>query len=153
MIKFHSPVVFVKDIERSKLFYTEILNEEIEHDFGKNVSFKSGLSIWELRENHIISKNVNTNPEGHKFELYFESDDIDSIHKALKSKNIQFLHELHEEPWGQRTLRFFDRDNHLIEIGEPLPVFIGNMYRKGMTVEEIEKKSGVPQETIHNLLQ
>ncbi|RKX68718.1 hypothetical protein DRP43_05215, partial [candidate division TA06 bacterium] len=45
----------------------------------------------------------------------------------IKSKNIEFLHEIHEEPWGQRTIRFFDPDNHLIEIGEPLPIFIKNM--------------------------
>ena len=152
MIKFHSAVIFVSNIETSRLFYTNILEEEIEHDFGKNVILKSGLSLWELREDHIIAQNLNTDPNGHKIELYFEADNIEHITENLKENNIKFLHEMHEEPWGQQNIRFFDPDNHLIEIGEPLPIFINNMHNKGMTVEEIEQKSGVPAATIQSLL-
>jgi catechol 2,3-dioxygenase-like lactoylglutathione lyase family enzyme len=148
MIKFHSAVIFVKDIELSKAFYTEILDEEIEHDFGKNVALKSGLSLWELRPQHIIATKLDITSKGNKIELYFESEEIDQIAMKLRENNVQFFHEIHEEPWGQRTIRFFDPDNHLVEIGEPLPVFIKNMYKKGMSVEEIEKKSGVPRNTI-----
>ncbi|PLX17147.1 MAG: glyoxalase [Salinivirgaceae bacterium] len=153
MIKFHSVVIFVKDIERSKLFYTEILEEEIEHDFGKNIMFKSGLSLWEIGKNHIIAQKVNTNNMGNRIELYFESEHLETIFEKLKTANTSFLHEIQEEPWGQRTLRFFDIDNHLIEIGEPLPFFIRNMHNKGMSIEEIEKKSGVPLSTIKKILE
>ena len=152
MIKFHSVVIFVKDIKYSKSFYTKILNEEIEHDFGKNVILKSGLSLWELGDHHIIAEQLNTNPNGHKIELYFESDDLVRIVERLKENSINFLHKMHEEPWGQRTIRFFDPDNHLVEIGEPLPVFIRNMHNKGLTIKEIEDKSGIPASTIKSLL-
>lgn len=34
--------------------------------------------------------------------------------------DMKLLHDLHDEPWGQRTIRFFDPDDHLIEAGESL---------------------------------
>jgi catechol 2,3-dioxygenase-like lactoylglutathione lyase family enzyme len=136
-MKFHSSVIFVNDIEKSKDFYVQLLNQEIEHDFGKNVILKSGLTIWEIRPEHIISKALETKGSVNRFELYFETELIEEKHEQIKSKNIDFLHEIHEEPWGQRTIRFFDPDKHLIEIGEPLPTFIKNMNKKGLSVKQI----------------
>lgn len=152
-MKFHSSVIFVNDIEKSKDFYVQLLNQEIEHDFGKNVIFKNGLTIWEIRPEHIISKTLETKGNANRFELYFETELIEEKYKQIKSKNIEFLHEIHEEPWGQRTIRFFDPDNHLIEIGEPLPIFIKNMNIKGLSAKQITEKSGVPIETISSILQ
>lgn len=39
-LKFHSTVLFVKDIELSKNFYCSILNQEIDTDFGNNITLK-----------------------------------------------------------------------------------------------------------------
>ncbi len=152
-MKFHSSVIFVNDIEKSKDFYVRLLNQEIEHDFGKNVIFKSGLTIWEIRPEHIISKALETKGSVNRFELYFETELIEEKHKQIKSNNIEFLHEIHEEPWGQRTIRFFDLDKHLIEIGEPLPIFIKNMRKKGLSAKQIMEKSGIPIETVNSILQ
>ena len=44
---FHSVVMLVKDVEKSKHFYNVILGQEIIMDFGRNVGFKGGLAIWE----------------------------------------------------------------------------------------------------------
>ena len=54
-MKFHSSVIFVNDIEKSKDFYVRLLNQEIEHDFGKNVILKNGLSLWEINPEHVIN--------------------------------------------------------------------------------------------------
>ena len=151
-MKFHSSVIIVKDIEVSKNFYTEIMDQTIEHDFGKNIIFKNGLSIWELRPDHIIAKNLETQGSANRFELYFEDENLPSIFTKLKNANVEFLHEIHEEPWGQRTIRFFDPDSHLVEVGEPLEIFLRNMYDNGITPEEISAKSGVNVETVNILL-
>ena len=47
---FTNVVIFVKDIERSEYFYCDLLGQEVEFDFGKNVTFKSGISLWEQRK-------------------------------------------------------------------------------------------------------
>jgi catechol 2,3-dioxygenase-like lactoylglutathione lyase family enzyme len=152
-MKFHSTVVFVKEISRSKDFYTRFLEFSIEHDFGKNVILSNGLTIWEIQDSHIISKQLQTNNDSNRFELYFENEDLEKALNILEKAGIRFLHKIHEEPWGQRTIRFFDPDNHLIEIGEPLEVFVNNMSRNGLSVEEISAKSGIPVKTVKGLVQ
>lgn len=151
-MKFHSPVIFVKDIEKSQDFYIRILNQEIEHDFGKNVILKSGLALWEINEKHIISQELETKVQSNKFELYFETEQIDETYNKLKGENIEFLHDINEEPWGQKTIRFFDPDKHLIEIGENLETFVKNMKKDGLTSGQIVEKSGIPIETVIELL-
>jgi len=151
-MKFHSTVLFVSNIETAKSFYTNFLEFKIEHDFGNNVLLNNGLSLWAVQSGHTISDKLKTKLESNKFELYFESDNIDKIFKKLKDGEVKFLHEIKEEPWGQRTLRFFDPDQHLIEIGEPLEVFVQNMFMKGMTEPQISEKSGIPLNTVKQLL-
>jgi len=152
-MKFHSSVIFVNDIEKSKDFYIRLLNQKIEHDFGKNVILKSGLTIWEIQPEHIISKRLETMNKSNRFELYFETELIEETFEKLNNEKIEFLHKIHEEPWGQRTIRFFDRDKHLIEIGEPLEIFVNNMNRKGLTPKQITEKSGIPIETVISLIE
>jgi len=53
---------------------------------------------------------------------------------------------------GQKNIRFFDPYNHLIEIREPLDVFINNLYKNGLTSKQISEKSGVPIETVIALI-
>lgn len=151
-LKFHSLVIFVSNIEKSKDFYVRLLNQEIKHDFGKNVILNSGTTIWEVGKEHIISKELGTKDNQNKFELYFVSDNLEGIRSKLKQENVEFFHDIHEEPWGQRTFRFFDPDNHLVEIGEPLEIWITNLHKKGFSPEAIEMKSGVPLHTILDIL-
>lgn len=151
-MKFHSSVIFVKDIERSKDFYVRVLNQEIQHDFGKNVILKDGLTIWEIQPEHLIRKKLETANVSNKFELYFETEFIDITYSKLKSERVEFLHDIYEEPWGQRTIRFFDYDNHLIEIGESLETFVKNMHKNGLSSNQIAEKSDIPIDTVNNIL-
>lgn len=151
-----SPALFVEDIEVSKLFYTKVLNLNIDLDFGKNIIFKEGFAIWEIQQNHIIPQTLGidniSNKSSNRFELYFETEDIKEVFSELKKSNTKFLHEIHEETWGQKTIRFFDPDNHLIEIGEALKVFITRFYNQGLSVEQISGKTSVPVEEVKRLL-
>ena len=145
-LKNSSIAIFVKDIAISKKFYQDLLGLEIEFNFGKNIIFKGGIAIWEINPNHIISTELVDgciSSTANRFELYFETENIDEVYKTLKDSSISFLHEIHEESWGQRTIRFFDPDNHLIEIGESLRCFLKRMLDSGMTPEQVSAKTGV----------
>jgi catechol 2,3-dioxygenase-like lactoylglutathione lyase family enzyme len=143
-LNFHSTVLFVKDIEKSKHFYCNILSQEIDSDFGNNISFKTGLSLWQIPERHILNDNFYNKYNSNKsLEIYFETETIDEIVEFINSKNIKKHHELIEESWGQKTIRIYDPDNNLIEIGEKLKSFIKRMYRDGLSIEQINRKSGV----------
>lgn len=76
-MKFHSSVIFVNDIEKTKDFYCRLLEQEIEHDFGKNVILKNALTIWEIQAEHVISRKLITKGSSNRFELYFETEEIE----------------------------------------------------------------------------
>ena len=155
-LKTCSTALFVKDIETSKKFYIDLLGMLIDLDFGKNVIFKNGFAIWEIQNNHIIPKSLGldriSDPENNRFELYFETENLSDILKTLKNKNVKFLHQVHEEPWGQQTIRFFDPDNHLIEIGESMRQFVSRFYNQGLTIEQVSKRTSVPVEDVKRLI-
>ncbi|MBN1438170.1 MAG: VOC family protein [Anaerolineales bacterium] len=154
--RYHSAVIFVRDIEAAKRFYTEVMGMEIDLDFGTNVGLKGGLTLWQVDPRHIIPARLGSNPlatpRANLFELYFETGDIGAAFTRVKSAGMDFLHELHEEPWGQRTTRFFDPDRHLIEIGEALDAMARRMRAEGMTAEQIARKSSLPLKQIHEML-
>ncbi len=152
-MKFNSRAIFVKDIKKAKDFYTGYLGFSVEHDFGKNLILNSGLTIWEIQPDHIISRRLKTNNKSNRFELYFEEDNIEELFSEIQKAGVRFLHPIHEEPWGQRTFRFYDPDDHLIEIGEPLEVFVYNLKKNGLTQTQISKKTGIPINTVHKLLE
>jgi catechol 2,3-dioxygenase-like lactoylglutathione lyase family enzyme len=141
---FHSTVLFVKDIKVATSFYLRFLNFSIEHDFGKNVILSHGLSLWEISPEHIINRHPETGKSSNRIELYFEEEDLEELFRTLSQAGIKFMHPIQEEPWGQHTMRFFDPDNHLIEIGEPLSIFVNTMSKKGMSPAQISEKSGIP---------
>jgi catechol 2,3-dioxygenase-like lactoylglutathione lyase family enzyme len=154
--RFHSVTAFVRDIEVSKRFYIEVLEQAVELDFGKNVILKGGITLWEISPNHIILERLGINSVGdrrfNRFELYFETEDIGKVYKRLKEFGVDFLHSPHEEPWGQITVRFFDPDRHLIEVGETLRTFVRRLHNENMTPEQVSQKTSVPLETVRELL-
>ena len=152
--KLKSFVLLVKNIQVSKDFYTNLLGEEIEYDFGKNISFKSGLVVWELRKEHIISQKLSDqiNSNCNRCEVYYETDDLDLIYATLLQNNVKFLHHIHIEPWTQRTIRFFDPDNHLVEIGETLEAFIKRSWENHNDIDMVSKETFVPVDTVKSIL-
>lgn len=153
LVKYHSVVIFVVDIERSKLFYTGLLEFEIEHDFGTNIIFKGGLSIWQISHGHIIAQSENTQKAfGSRFELCFETEKMDEFIQKMEKVKPKMLHQIIEEPWGQMTVRFYDPDGHLIEVGESLDSFIYRFYKQGMTIDEVANRTSVSKEYIAKLI-
>jgi catechol 2,3-dioxygenase-like lactoylglutathione lyase family enzyme len=153
-IKYHSTAVFVKNIEASKKFYTKMLGQEVAFDFGKNVILKCGITLWEVDPNHIIPEKLGkkrvVGTGANCFELYFETEDIEKVFKKLSEKGIEMLHALHEEPWGQKTMRFYDPDRHLIEVGERLEHFVRRLHLEGRTPEQVAEKTSIPLNEIRD---
>ena len=128
-------------------------------DFGGiNIAFRNGLAIWQIMDDNIIPKTLGkeniTNPTlTSRFEIYFETDDIDSVHKKLKENGIKFLHELNTEIYGQRNIRFYDPDGHLIEIGEAMPIFLQRIYEEeNRDLEATSKKTFTSVENLKMIL-
>jgi catechol 2,3-dioxygenase-like lactoylglutathione lyase family enzyme len=156
LVRFHSTAAFVVDIDRAKRFYIEILGQEIDLDFGKNVILKCGITLWEIDPLHVIPRMAGVeairDEAVNRFEFYFETEDIETVCQKLATAGVMFLHPVHEEPWGQKTVRFFDPDRHLIEMGETLAVFVRRLYAGGLPAEGVSAKTGVPIDKVREIL-
>ena len=155
-LRYHSAVIFVRDIAAAKKFTIDVLGMEIDLDFGTNIGLKGGLSLWQIDPNHIIPRRLGSDTihesKTNRFELYFETEDLDAACERLKTGGAEFLHPLQEEPWGQRNLRFFDPDRHLIEIRESLESFVKRLRRENMTPEQVSQRTSVPLEKVKEIL-
>lgn len=149
-MKFISPLITVRDMKTAREFYETVLGQEVLHDFGANIAFKSGLSLHDRThyagligrdETSIASKPCD-------MELYFEEDDLEKVERALDERNTEYLHRIFEQPWHQRCIRFFDPDGHIVEVGESIEAVVRRLHAEGMSVEEISRESLMPVEFI-----
>lgn len=155
-IKFHSPVLITSDINKLKSFYEDVLNQEVEFDFGTCISFKCGLSLWQLNGEHLISQNLGYthHADGNKnLELSFETEAFNETITSLKKHTPKLLHDVHVEPWGQQTIRFYDPEDNLIEIGETIPAFVKRLYDEGMNIDQVVEKTGVEKKLVEEYVQ
>jgi len=69
------------------------------------------------------------------------------------SLDVEIIHELKEESWGQRTIRMYDPDNYIIEVAEPMEMVIKSIHETtNMSVEEISRKTQLPIESVREIL-
>lgn len=154
-INFHSPVLITDNISKLQAFYEGVLNLPIELNFGTCIILKCGLSLWQLNEEQLISKKLGYthHTDGNKnLELSFETDNFDEAVAGLKKHSPTLLHDVNVESWGQQTIRFFDPENNLIEIGETIPCFVKRLYSEGLTIEQVAEKTSVPKDLVREYI-
>lgn len=120
-MKLKNVLIVVNDIERSKTFYRDLFGLQVVTDFGGNVILTEGLVLQERKiwEELIGRECVCGDCDA---ELYFEEDNLDVfIEKlAVYSYPVEYLNRCMRHDWGQRVIRIYDPDGHVIEIGEPM---------------------------------
>ena len=143
-MKYKNPLIAVADIERSKEFYKDILGLDVVMDFGANVTLTGGIALQSLDSwRGFLEKEIVLG--GNDAELYFEEEDIDAfVTKLSRRADIIYVHPVHTYSWGQRVVRFYDPDKHIIEVGESMRRVVVRFLDSGMSVEEASKASQFP---------
>lgn len=124
-LKFINTIVFVKDIDISKAFYTETLGLQVIGDHGAFVLFENHLAIHQARELAATVWKGGTPSDTDQLQgrqnvlIYFETESLESAFTRLKDQ-VRLIHPIEKQAWGQLVFRFYDPDGHVIEIGEPL---------------------------------
>lgn len=145
-------LIAVKDMEESKNFYHDILEMSVVGDFGANVQLEGGLFLQTLETWRSFINDKEVYLKNNAVELYFEVSDIDEFYKKLQAANIEFVHELLEHSWGQRVVRFYDPNHHIIEVAEDISMVAKRFLNNGMTVEQAAKRMDVPVDYIKECL-
>jgi catechol 2,3-dioxygenase-like lactoylglutathione lyase family enzyme len=155
MLKFISPLIVVEDVAASRRFYEDCLEQKVLYDFGEDVQFEGGFSIHQKahfqtllgdEQSYVITLRSNAG------ELYFETENIEAAQARLRLSGADFIHEVKEQPWGQRAMRLYDLDGHILEIGESMESAVRRLHEQGLTAEEIVKKTGMPKEFVEGAL-
>lgn len=154
-MKFSGPLIVVADMERSKAFYNEVLGLEVILDFGANITLTGDLFLqtkasWckfiKKGEEEIINRN-------HAVELYFEEECFDQFIDRLGQRtDIRYVHPVIEQSWGQRSVRFYDPDLHVIEVGEEMGSVVRRFIDGGLSIEETARQMHVPLDYVQGYL-
>lgn len=151
-IKYQGCLLSVKDMEASKHFYQEVLGQKIIMDIGAHVSFE-GFSLQQGYAELVGIPVESVMTKSHNFQLYFEVENLDEMFDNLKSmEELQWVHEIAEYPWGQRDIRIYDPDMHIVEIAESMESVIKRFLSQGMSVDEISKRTMYPIDFLKSLI-
>ena len=120
-MKLKNMLIVVKDIERSKAFYRDLFGLVALAEFEGNVVLTEGLvlqeaTIWESCINRTVEFGTNN------AELYFEENDMDWFGEKLAQWQdpISYITPFSQNEWGQRLVRLYDPDGHMIEVRESM---------------------------------
>lgn len=155
-MQYEGPLLVVENLEQSKKFYHDVLGLEVIIDFGANVTLSGGISL-QTKESWMKFINKEENEivfGGNATEFYFEEDDFDSFIQKLNSiDSINYIHQAIEHSWGQRAVRFYDVDSHIIEVAENMVVVVKRFLNSGLSIEETAKRMDVQVEYIRSCIE
>lgn len=152
-MKFTGTVIAVSDVNTSRRFYQDLFGLEVYQDYGINVSFTCGLSLQQEFDWLVSIPKETVMKRSHNMELAFETRDFDNfLEKLERYPGIEYLGEIIEHSWGQRVIRFYDLDGHIIEVGEDMKMVVERFLSTGMTMEEVSAKMDVSVEDMTKLL-
>jgi len=146
-------VFSVADINAARKFYEDLFGLEVFQDYGRNIAFTCGLALQQdfdwlvnLPKEKILKKSNNA-------EIVFEEQDFDGFLNKLKAyPDIEYLGDVIKHSWGQRVIRFYDLDGHIIEVGEDMKMVVNRFLDSGMTIEEVSAKMDTSIEDLMKLL-
>ena len=147
-------VLSVSDIGKARGFYENIFGLEVCQDYGRNVLFSCGLALQQDFDWLVGIPKEKVCKKPNNAEIVFEEHDFDGFLQKLKGNpTIVFLGDVIEHDWGQRVIRFYDLDGHLIEVGEEMKMVIERFISNGMTLGEVSKRMGVSVDDLLKLLE
>ena len=151
-MEYRGTLISVREMDRSIRFYTDVLGLSVTADYGANVTMDGWIYLqteetWQgfIGERQILYG-------GNACELYFEEEEMDRFLRKLKTLDVSYVHAPLQHRWGQRVVRFFDPDGHIIEVGEKIENVVRRFAGDGMTPGEIALRMDVPEDFVYSAL-
>ena len=153
-MRYNSTVIAVADINAARRFYEDLFGLEVFQDYGKNVAFTCGLALQQDFDWLVNLPKESVCKKSNNMEICFEEQDFDGfLEKLKKHPNIATLGDVMEHSWGQRVIRFYDLDGHMIEVGEEMKMVVNRFLASNMTMEEVSARMDVSVPDLFRLLQ
>lgn len=151
-MKYCGTLIAVADMTKAKDFYEKVMEQKVIMDLGIHVSFENGLSLQSNYE-ELVGEKLVIHEKPNNFQLYFEVENLEYWETKLKSiKEIEFIHERKEYPWGQNVIRFYDYDKYIVEVSESMISVAKRFLAQGLSFEEVAEKTMFPVEVIKQFI-
>lgn len=151
-MKLKNPMLVVSDIDKSVEFYKKVFGLRVVMDFGANKTLTGGLALQTAQTYKEFIGTDNISFGGNNVEIYFEEDDFDGFASRLSECDIEYVHPIKEHSWGQRVVRFYDPDRHIIEVGENMKAVCKRFLDSGLTPAQVAKRMDVPIKFVNNCM-
>lgn len=151
-MKLKNSMLVVTDIDKSVEFYKKVFGLHVIMDFGANKTLTGGLVLQTYETYKVFIGKSNIAFGGNNFEIYFEEDNFDEFARKLEKYDVEYVHPVLEHSWGQRVVRFYDPDKHIIEVGENIKVVCNRFLKSGMTPEQVAERMDVPIKFINDYM-
>ena len=143
-MKIKNTMLVVTDIDKSVEFYKKVLGLRVIMDFGANKTLTGGLALQTLDTWREFIGTDDISFGNNSSEIYFEEDNFDKFAESLQKFDVDYVHPVKEHSWGQRVVRIYDPDKHIIEIGENVKSVCQRFLDSGMTAEQVAERMDVP---------
>lgn len=153
-MKYKCTLIVVEDMKQSRKFYEEVLGQKVILDFGANITFAGDFSLQtkETWRDFIGDTEDTIVFRPNNCELYFEEKRFDYFIEKLESFEVEKIHDVKEYPWGQKVIRFYDPDKHIIEVGESMVSVVKRFIDQGLSIEETAERTQHPIEFVVSAL-
>ena len=148
-MKIKNPMLIVTDIDKSVEFYKKVLGLRVIMDFGVNKTLTGGLALQSLESWQEFIETDDVVFGGNSSEVYFEEENFDIFTDKLKKCAVEYVHPVKEHSWGQRVVRFYDPDKHIIEVVENIKTVCKRFLDNGMTPEQVAERMDVPMKFVN----
>ncbi len=143
-MKIKNTMLMVTDIDKSVEFYKKVLGLRVIMDFGANKTLTGGLALQTLDTWREFIGTDDISFGNNSSEIYFEEDNFDKFAERLQKFDVDYVHPVKEHSWGQRVIRIYDPDMHIIEIGENIKSVCQRFLDSGMIAKQVAERMDVP---------
>ena len=152
-LKAGGPLFAVQNMKASLRFYQDVLGLEVLNDFGANVVLTGGLSLQTLESWTGFLDNAPVRFGGNDAEMYYVAEDFDAFLGVQKAHpEAELVCPPVEHRWGQRAVRLYDPDRHIIEVGENLVKVARRFRDSGLSEEGVARRMDISMEYARELL-
>lgn len=108
--------IFVRDIEKARAFYSDVLGFEKTFQNGDPVGFmilekdKAELHLNLVKDHKSSTTNV----------AHLIVDDVDALHAVCVAAGARIIKSLADKDYGLRAFVFADPDGNRIDVGQPI---------------------------------
>ena len=140
----------VRDLKSSLEFYQRVLGLEVAADHDTKVVLTGGLTLQTLDTwaDALGMRGEDLSFGGHAGAAALVTKDFDTLLETLEKQGVALVRPSRERRWGQRVVRLYDPDRHIVEVEESLSVVARRFLDSGLDEAGVARRMGVPPEMV-----